>query len=737
MNHPSPNELAGPATSVEGTIERVTFHRPESHFTIARFRVAGQQSRITIIGYLPNPQPGESLRVDGRWEDHPRYGQQLRITSMQSVMPATTESIKAYLSSGLIKGVGPKTVARLIGHFGNQTLEVITGRPDRLAEVRGIGPETASRVVAAWKSHNSLRELMQYLYDSGINPSYGARIFAEYGENAVEILRQDPMRPAHDIAGFGFAVSDRLLQNRGTAPDDPDRVQACVLHVLEQQADEGHIYCPMVDLFARCRRRFDIDPETVRRAVGALVEADQLVVEALTANPESPAVFLKQMHLAETGIANRLNALIEFPLPETGPDRDRITREILQKLAIQLSPEQLNVLEGVLACRVGIITGGPGTGKTTLIRSVTAIFESLGRSVVLCAPTGRAAKRLSEVTGHDAFTIHRLLQYSPNENCFAHNRDNPLAARVVIVDEASMVDTFLMQHLLDALQITTRLILVGDVHQLPSVGPGNVLADLIDSGSIATFELREIYRQATTSPIISNAHRIRRGLQPQIAAFDTTQNPSDFYFVEQMNPEAAVRTILKLSRYEIPQRFGLDPIGQTQVITPMHKGLLGTIHLNRMLQNALNPNPFLVQTGGLDLKIGDKVMHLKNDYRKEVFNGDSGSVADMDSKHNIVTVDYDGRLIDYDAVELTDLALAYAITVHKSQGSEYACVIVPMMPEHRVMLQRNLLYTAVTRGKQLVVIIGSRKAIQKALENDRPGRRLSFLAARLRQLRLS
>jgi exodeoxyribonuclease V alpha subunit len=330
-----------------------------------------------------------------------------------------------------------------------------------------------------------------------------------------------------------------------------------------------------------------------------------------------------------------------------------------------------------------------------------------------------------------------LLQYSPNENCFAHNRDNPLAARVVIVDEASMVDTFLMQHLLDALQITARLILVGDVHQLPSVGPGNVLADLIDSGSVATFELREIHRQATTSPIISNAHRIRRGLQPQIAAFDTTQNPSDFYFVEQMNPEAAVRTILELSRHEIPQRFGLDPIGQTQVITPMHKGLLGTIHLNRMLQNALNPNPYLVQTGGLDLKIGDKVMHLKNDYRKEVFNGDSGSVADMDSKHNIVTVDYDGRLIDYDAVELTDLALAYAITVHKSQGSEYACVIVPMMPEHRVMLQRNLLYTAVTRGKQLVVIIGSRKAIQKALENDRPGRRLSSLAARLRQLRLS
>jgi len=737
VNGPTPADRPESATIVEGHIERVTYHHPDSHFTIARFRASRQQSRITILGYLPNPRPGESLRIGGQWEEHPRYGQQLRISSVESVMPATVEGIKAYLCSGVVKGVGPKMVARLVDHFQEDSLEVIAAAPDRLTEVKGIGPETACRLVAAWKSHNGLRHLMQYLNENGINPAYGARIFREYGETAIEILRQDPMRPAQDIAGIGFAISDRLLQNLGTPPDDPARVQACVLHVLEQMADNGHIYSLLENLLARCRHRFDIDSSTARAAVTALAETDHLVVETLPEDPALQAVFLKQMHLAETTIAARLNALIEFPHRKGGPDRDRITREILQKLAIQLSPEQLNVLERVLARRVAIITGGPGTGKTTLIRSITAIFESLGQSVFLCAPTGRAAKRLSEVTNHDAFTIHRLLHYSPGENDFEYNRDNPLAAQVVIVDEASMVDTFLMRHLLDALQLTARLILVGDVHQLPSVGPGNVLSDLIESGAIDTFELKEIHRQATTSPIVSNAHRIRLGLQPQIEAFDESQDLSDFYFVEQTNPEAAVRTVLDLNLYQIPQRFGFDPIRQTQVITPMHKGLLGTIHLNRMLQKSLNPNPFLIHSEGLDLKIGDKVMHLKNDYRKEVFNGDNGTVVDIDPKNKMVSVDFDGHLIDYDAAELADLTLAYAITIHKSQGSEYACVIVPMMPEHRVMLQRNLLYTAVTRGKRLVVIIGSRQAIQTALDNDRPRSRLSSLSVRLRQLRMS
>ena len=507
VNQPTPIDRIEPATTVEGTIETVTYHHPDSLFTIARMRVTRERNLITVLGYLPNPRPGESLSIGGRWEVHPRYGQQLRITSVRSMMPATVESIKATLSSGLIKGVGPKTVARLVNHFREQTPEIMATRPDRLVEVKGIGPETASRLVAAWRSNNSLRHLMQFLYDSGINPSYGARLFKEYGENAIEILSQDPMRPAHDIPGIGFAISDRILQNRGTPPDDPVRVQACVLHVLEQMADGGDSYCRMDDLLAQCRRRFDIGTETVRTAVGTLVEDDQVVVEKLPADRKTRAVFLKQMHQAETLVAARLNALIDFPQPEVGPDRDRITTEILQKLAIQLSTEQLHALESVLAHRVAIITGGPGTGKTTLVRSITVSFESFGRTVYLCAPTGRAAKRLSEVTGHDALTIHRMLRYSPNEQGFEHNRDNPLTAQVVIVDEASMVDTFLMRHLLDALPLSARLILVGDVHQLPSVGPGNVLSDLIESGAIATCELKEIHRQTTASPIRASRTR--------------------------------------------------------------------------------------------------------------------------------------------------------------------------------------------------------------------------------------
>ena len=734
MNQQLPNALPDFVTAMDGHIERVTFHQPDTHFTIARFFVARENSRITILGYLPNPRPGESFRISGRWEDHPRYGQQLRITAAQSVLPATVEGIRAALAAGGIQGVGPKTVARLVDHFRQQTLQVIAGQPDRLTEVKGIGTETAARIAAAWKSRHCLRQLMQYLYDNGINPAYGARIFKAYGENAVEILEKEPMRPAYDIAGIGFAISDQILQNRGTPPDDPNRVQACVLHVLEQMAADGHIFSLVDDLVLRCRRRFDIETTNAQTAVDALVEADELVVETLPEEPRSQAVFLKRLHQAETTIAARLSALLEMPHGQAGKDPDRIAGKILQKLAIRLTPEQMDVLESVLAHRVAIITGGPGTGKTTLIRSITVIFASLGFNVVLCAPTGRAAKRLSEVTRHEAFTIHRLLQYNPSEDGFVHNRDNPIEAHVVIVDEASMVDSFLMQHLLEALPLTARLILVGDVHQLPSVGPGNVLSDLIASGALVTLELREIHRQPDESPIISNAHRIRRGLPVRIETYDESQGPSEFTFVERTNPHHALQTILELNRFHIPRRFGFDPIRQIQVITPMHKGLLGTIHLNRMLQQSLNPNPLLLQTEGLGLKVDDKVMHLRNDYRKEVFNGDSGTVIDIDPHHHRVTVDFDGNLIDYDATELSDLTLAYAITVHKSQGSEYACVIVVMMPEHRVMLQRNLLYTAVTRGKQLVVIIGSPKAVTTALRNDRPRRRSSSLAARLRKL---
>jgi exodeoxyribonuclease V alpha subunit len=721
------------AATLEGHIERVTFYNKENHFAIARFRTDKTNTLVTVLGTLPQLSPGEALRVTGNWETHARYGQQLRITSVETVLPATVEGIKSYLASGFIKGVGPKTVRRLVDHFKEKTLAVIENSPESLSEVQGIGRETALRISAAWESHHVLRRLMQFLQENGINTSYGAKIFKAYGTAAIDILCNDPLRVAHDIPGIGFLVADTILQNTGAAPNDPIRIQACVLHVLEQQTDAGHIYTLVDHLIDRCEQLFKIEAGDALSAVKQLHAANELVIEAPDASPEQ-AVYLKPLHAAESGIAGRLKALLTFPVQEAGPDRERITREVLRKLAIQLSTEQLQVLEHIFSHRVAIITGGPGTGKTTLIRSITALFDSLGKNIVLGAPTGRAAKRLAQVTGREASTIHRLLKFNLNDNTFERNRDNPIAADVVIIDEASMVDTFLMFHLLNAIHITSRLILVGDVFQLPSVGPGNVLSDLIQSQTIQTFELKEIFRQARTSPIIANAHRVRKGETIDIQRVDHLEEPSDFYFVEQYQPDRVVNTIVELCTRKIPQRFSFDPIHGIQVLTPMHKGPVGTINLNRILQEHLNPNPGMIQTAGHNLKLGDKVMHLKNNYQKEVFNGDTGTISDIDLKNKTVSIDFDDKTIDYDFTELEELSLAYAITVHKSQGSEYPAVIVPILTQHFAMLQRNLLYTAITRGEKLVVLIGTPKALTIAIDNDRPRQRASSLAHRLQTL---
>jgi len=719
------------AATLEGHIERVTYHNQENHFTIARFRTSKTNTLVTVLGTMPHPSPGEALRVTGNWETHVRYGQQLRITTVETVLPATVAGIESYLASGFIKGVGPKTVRRLVDHFKEKTLVVIENSPKRLSEVPGIGKETAQRISAAWESHHVLRRLMQFLQDNGINTSYGAKIFKTYETAAIDILCNDPLRVAHDIPGIGFLIADTILQNTGAAPNDPIRVQACVLHVLEQQAEAGHIYILMDHLIDRCGQLFNIAADDARSAIKHLHAANDLVIEALDASPDQ-AVYLPSLHAAESGIAGRLKALLTYPVQESGPDRDRITGEVLRKLAIQLSAEQLQVLEHIFSHRVAIITGGPGTGKTTLIRSITAVFDSLGKNIVLSAPTGRAAKRLAQVTGRKASTIHRLLRFNLNDETFERNRDNPISADVVIIDEASMVDTYLMFHLLNAVHITSRLILVGDVFQLPSVGPGNVLSDLIQSQTIQTFELKEIFRQARTSPIIANAHRVRKGEMIDIQRVDHLEEPADFYFVEQYQPDKVVNTIVDLCTRKIPQRFSFDPIHAIQVLTPMHKGPVGTINMNRILQKHLNPNPGMIQAAGHNLKLGDKVMHLKNNYQKEVFNGDTGAIDDIDLKNKTVSIDFDDRIIDYDFTELEELSLAYAITVHKSQGSEYPAVIVPILTQHFAMLQRNLLYTAITRGKNLVVLIGTRKALAIAINNDRPRQRASSLAHRLR-----
>ncbi|BBO82015.1 ATP-dependent RecD-like DNA helicase [Desulfosarcina ovata subsp. sediminis] len=722
---------AAQTIALSGRIERITYHNRDNHFTIARLRTDENHHLITIKGTMPEPKVGESIEVRGRWEAHARYGQQLCFSTFKPILPATVDGIRNYLASGLIKGVGPKLVERIIGHFKADTLTVIESAPERLCEVAGIGKKTAARIADAWQAHHAARQLMRFLEENGVDVAHTARLLREYGNDAVDILCNDPYRVAEDIPRIGFMIADAIVRNADTPVDEADRAKACMLHLFDRAVDQGHAYIDREMLFDTCLKTFDVAPETAAAALSDLVAGDDLVVATEMAHGGPPPVFLRLLDQAEAMIARRITAMQSIPRTEAPPDSRLITDEVLKTLAITLSDRQEEILTRILAHRVSVITGGPGTGKTTLIRSITAVMERLGHRVMLAAPTGRAARRLSEVTGRPAATLHKTLGYNLADGCFERTEDDPLTADVVIVDEASMIDTLLMAHLIRAVPMTASLILVGDVFQLPSVGPGTVLADLIRSEQIVTFELTDIFRQAEQSPIVVNAHRIRRGEPPVVAPPDDAEHLSDFYFIEQAAPEKAVQTVVDLCRQEIPEHFRMDPIRDIQILTPMHRGLVGTLNLNRVLQLALNPDSDQVAVMGNRFHVGDKVMHLRNNYRKEVFNGDIGILRSIDPEKTRVEVDYDGRIVPYDFVEMDELTLAYAISVHKSQGSEYPAVVIPLLTQHYIMLQRNLLYTALTRGKQLVVIVGTTKALRVALGNDRPRQRRSMLARRL------
>jgi exodeoxyribonuclease V alpha subunit len=723
--------------TLAGRIERITYYNRENHFTIARLRTDENGRSITIKGTMPDPKVGESLAVRGCWETHVRYGQQLKFTVFTVRLPATVDGIRSYLESGFIKGVGSRLVDRIIDHFKADTLVVIEANPERLTEVAGVGKKTARRIADAWKSHHAARQLMRFLEETGVDTAYAGRLLREYGTDVIDILCNDPYRVAEDIPRIGFRIADAIVRHADTPVDEMDRARACMFHLFEQAVDQGHAYIAQDQLFDQCRESFDVGQETGTAALDHLVQAGELVVADEGHGADSPLVFPKMLHQAETVIARRIAAMQSIPVDDTPPDSRVITEEVLKKLSITLSAQQEEILSQMLSHKVSVITGGPGTGKTTLIRSITAVMEKLGRRVMLAAPTGRAARRLSEMTGRPAATLHRALGYNLADGRFERTEDDPLAADVVVVDETSMVDTLLMAHLIRAVPVTATLILVGDVFQLPSVGPGNVLSDLIRSRKIITFELTEIFRQDEQSAIVVNAHRVRNGLPPIIALPDDPDALSEFYFMEQADPARVVETVVNLCRHEIPSHFRkdrhlkLDPIRDIQVLTPMHRGPVGTLNLNRVLQDALNPAGEQVDVMGNRFKVGDKVMHLRNNYRKEVFNGDIGIMDSIDPDAERAEVDFDGRKVPYDFMELDELSLAYAISVHKSQGSEYPAVVIPLLTQHYIMLQRNLLYTALSRGKQLVVMVGTAKALNVALKNDRPRQRRSMLARRL------
>ncbi|MCD4742010.1 MAG: ATP-dependent RecD-like DNA helicase [Desulfobacteraceae bacterium] len=719
--------------TLKGSLKRITYQNNDNFYTVARIEVGKTNDLVTVVGQMAGVVEGEALELNGNWVAHQKYGDQFKIESFNVVLPATTAGIKAYLGSGIIKGIGKDLASKIVKQFKEKTFDIIENEPLRLKEINGIGKAKSDIIVKAWNKHHSVRRVMQFLQDRGVSVVHASSIIVYYGSDALRILRHEPYTLARDIPEAGFRVADTIALKEGVSKEDPERIKACLIYLLLSFENDGHVFVFKETLVEKCFQIIgrSVDSEKIEHALLDLNKSKEIVIEekVVEAKDEtSVSVYLTRLYMAEKGIALRIKVMLSLPAANITIDDDEIIEEVGSRLAIELSSDQLEVVTQVLKQRVVVITGGPGTGKTTLVRAFCAIFKKIKQKVVLGAPTGRAARRLSEVTGQKAKTLHKLLEYDPDDNGFGRNHSNPLTLDVCIVDEASMVDTMLMYHLVAALPATSVLMLVGDTFQLPSVGPGNVLFDIINSEVIKTFYLTEIFRQAKESPIIINAHAIRNGEMPELEN-KNNQDLSEFYFIENNAPERVVETISLLCSKRIKLAF--PHIDEIQVLTPMHKGEAGTINLNQKLQQVLNKNQRGIESHGFIFKVGDKVMHLKNNYEKDVFNGDIGIVYEIDKAEGIVSVDYYGRIVEYEILELDQLTLAYTISVHKSQGSEYSAVVIALTTNHFPLLQRNLLYTAITRGKRLVILVGSKKALAMALNNNKTDLRLSSLATRL------
>jgi exodeoxyribonuclease V alpha subunit len=708
---------------LKGILKRITYQNSDNYYTVARIEIPQANDLVTTVGNMAGVVEGETLELTGSWVTHQKYGDQFKIESFSVVLPATTQGIRKYLESGIIKGIGKDLAGKIVKKFKENTFDIIENEPIRLKEINGIGKAKSDKIITAWNKHHAVRRVMQFLQDRGIGIFHASAIMIYYGSEALSVLQETPYNLARDIPEAGFKVADTIALKEGISFDDPERIKACLIYLLLFFENDGHVFVHKDTLFEKCFQTLGnkIDEDKVENGLEALEKTDEIAL----VKREKTCVYLQRLYVAEKGIALRIKAMLSLPVINIAIDDDEIIEEVAARFAIELSADQFEVITSALKQRVVVITGGPGTGKTTLVRAFCAIFKKLKQKVVLAAPTGRAARRLSEVTGRKAKTLHKLLEYDPEDNGFGKNHSNPLDSDICIVDEASMVDTMLMYQLMAALRPTSVLIFVGDTFQLPSVGPGNVLSDIIDSGIVKTFYLTEIFRQAKESPIIMNAHAIRNGEMPELTN-ENKEALSEFYFIENKQPGKVVETISLLCSQRIKKAF--PHIDEVQVLTPMHKGEAGTINLNQKLQQVLNTNPGQIESHGFSFKVGDKVMHLKNNYEKDVFNGDIGSVYEIDKTEGIVSVDYYGRVVDYETLELDQLTLAYTISVHKSQGSEYSAVIVAMTEAHFPLLQRNLLYTAITRGKQLVIIVGSKNALTMALNNNKTDLRLSSLA---------
>ncbi len=765
--------------TLNGILERIVFENPDTGWTIGRFSARGHPELVTIVGNLASVNPGESLLLNGEWVHNPKYGRQFQIERSETIQPANVVGIRKYLGSGLIKGIGPKMASRIVSLFGMDTIDVIEQTPEKLAGVPGIGRKRVKMIQQAWEEQREIKNVMLFLQSHNVSTSHAAKIYKTYKNESIPIVTENPYRLADDIYGIGFVTADTIAQKLGIDKNDPHRIQAGIKYVLSQKADDGHVFQHPDELIEACENILEQETRTIEMGVLALTQKEEIVLskedgsaeivaeqseitgwlnssskgtvteehseyievcdetEELSEKQqpkhtsttlENSAVYLAPFYYAEMGVANQfLRLLSNGKQNASSLDIDTSLSRLESEMDIQFAPQQREAIRTALTERAMILTGGPGTGKTTTTVGMIRLFEAEGRRIVLAAPTGRAAKRLSETTDREAKTVHRLLEFSFQENGFKRNRENPLEADVVIVDEMSMVELVLMNRLMQAIPLTATVILIGDTDQLPSVGAGNVLKSLIDSQKIPVVRLTEIFRQAQESMIVTNAHRINSGEFPILSG----PKDRDFFFLEAEEPELAAQQITSLIAERLPRHYNYHPIDDIQLLCPMRRGTLGAEDLNKCLQDVLNPNAEQAVRGWQTFRIGDKVMQIRNNYDYDVYNGDIGRIVSIDQIDKTVTVRFSEKLVAYDMADLNELVLAYATTIHKAQGSEYPAVVIPLHTQHYIMLQRNLLYTGITRAKERVVIVGTKQALGICIDNTQVMERNSYLAERL------
>lgn len=709
---------------IVGYIERITFQSPESGFTVAQLQPPGKTELICVVGTMPSLQPGETVRCMGGWTRHLVYGQQFEVSKYEVEAPADILGIRKYLGSGLIKGIGPKYAGRIVEKFGLDTLDVIDNSPEKLHEIEGIGKKRVSTIRVCWEEQRSIRELMIFLQSHDVSPTFAQKIFKAYGKKSVQTVKENPFSLARDIFGIGFKTADQIAEKLGIANNASQRVDAGIDYVLAEFASAGHVCYPCDPFLNEAEAMLAVTKHLIQERVSVLKEESRVVLsEMVHEGALQEFIWMKSLHVAERGIAREIRRLLRTQANLRSIDVEKAIEWAQSQLHLTLAKKQKIAVANALSEKIQIITGGPGTGKSTITNTILSVSEQLTDSIYLAAPTGRAAKRMTEITGKKAYTIHSLLEYNFKAGGFKRNRQSPLDCDLIIIDEASMIDTFLMYNLLKAIPSHARVIFVGDIHQLPSVGPGNVLKDMIASNCLSVTLLTEIFRQAAGSRIVTNAHLINSGKFPDI----NNRADSDFFFVESNEPERVLQQIVALVTQRIPTKYRFNPIDGIQVLAPMKKGVIGTENLNSVLQETLNPKDACLMRYGKKFSVGDKVMQIRNNYKKNIYNGDVGRIARIDTNEQHLFVIIDDRDVQYDFSELDELVLAYAVSIHKYQGSECPCIVIPIHTSHYKLLHRNLLYTGITRGKQLVILVGMKKALAIAVRNDEVKRRYTGL----------